>query len=148
MWRKHFIFPPKTLWIATNYFVQSLSFDHQHNFFFPSWNVGFIIPLISITYLELVHNYNIIKYICFINPWQRADMHLCISWVCVCMCVYNFILYNKTQCSVFIDSSWSLWLPWKFLNTYFWYCKAFIWSTRIPMQPPWSKCWLIAIIQK
>jgi len=34
MWRKHCIFPLKTLWIATNYFVQSLSFDHQYNFFF------------------------------------------------------------------------------------------------------------------
>ena len=76
MWRKHCIFPPKTLWIATNHFVQSLSFDHQHNFFFSSWNTGSIIPLVSITYLALVHSYNTIKYICFINPRQRADMHL------------------------------------------------------------------------
>jgi len=75
MWRKHCIFPSKTLWIATNHFVQSLSFDHQHNFF-PSWNIGSIIPLISITYLMLVHNYNTIKYICFISPRQRAGMHL------------------------------------------------------------------------
>jgi hypothetical protein len=44
--------------------------------FFSSWNTGSIIPLVSITYLALVHNYNTIKYICFINPRQRADMHL------------------------------------------------------------------------
>jgi hypothetical protein len=31
-----------------------------------------IIPLISITYLVLVHNYNIINYICFISSRQRA----------------------------------------------------------------------------
>jgi hypothetical protein len=78
MWRKHYIFPPKTRWIATNHFVQSLSFDHQHNFFFPSWNIDFIIPLVSITYLALIHNYNTIKYICFISLRQRAGMHLVI----------------------------------------------------------------------
>jgi hypothetical protein len=86
MWRKHCIFPPKTLWIATNHFVQSLSFDHQHNFFFPSWNIGFIIPLVSITYVALVHNYYTIKYICFISPRQRAGIHLVCVCVCVCVC--------------------------------------------------------------
>ena len=49
-------------------------FDHQHNFFFPSWNIGLIIPLVSITYLALVYNYNTIKYICFISPRQCGDM--------------------------------------------------------------------------
>jgi len=47
-------------------------------FFFPSWNIGSIIPLVSITYLALIHNYNTIKYICFISPRQRAGMHLVI----------------------------------------------------------------------
>ena len=41
-------------------------------FFFSSWNICSIIPLISITYLALVHNYNTIKYICFISPRQRV----------------------------------------------------------------------------
>jgi hypothetical protein len=49
-------------------------FDHQHNFFFPSWNIGLIIPLVSITYLALIYNYNTIKYICFISPRQCGDM--------------------------------------------------------------------------
>jgi len=40
--------------------------------FFPSWNICSIIPLISITYLALVHNYNTIKCIYFISPRQRA----------------------------------------------------------------------------
>jgi len=30
--------------------------------FFPSWNICSIIPLVSITYLALVHNYNTIKW--------------------------------------------------------------------------------------
>jgi hypothetical protein len=47
-------------------------------FFFPSWNIDFIIPLVSITYLALIHNYNTIKYIYFISPRQRAGMHLVI----------------------------------------------------------------------
>jgi hypothetical protein len=75
MWQKHCIFPPKTLWIDTNHFVQSLSFDHQTQFFFPSWNIDSIIPLVSITYLVLVLNFNTIKYICFISSWHRAGMH-------------------------------------------------------------------------
>jgi len=44
--------------------------------FFPSWNICSIIPLIFITYLALVHNYNTIKCICFINPRRRAGNHL------------------------------------------------------------------------
>jgi len=40
--------------------------------FFPSWNICFIIPLISITYLALVHNYNTTKCICFISLRQRT----------------------------------------------------------------------------
>jgi len=40
--------------------------------FFSSWNICSIIPLIFITYLALVHNYNTIKCICFINSRQRA----------------------------------------------------------------------------
>ena len=43
-------------------------------FFFPSLNIGSIIPLVSITYLPLIHNYNTIKYICFISSRQRAGM--------------------------------------------------------------------------
>jgi hypothetical protein len=39
--------------------------------FFPLWNISSIIPLVSITYLVLVYNYNTIKYICFINS-QKA----------------------------------------------------------------------------
>jgi hypothetical protein len=42
--------------------------------FFLSWNIGSIIPLVFITYIALVHNYNIIKYICFISPRRRAGM--------------------------------------------------------------------------
>jgi hypothetical protein len=42
--------------------------------FFSSWNSSSIIPLVSIIYLVLVHNYKNIKYICFISPWQRASM--------------------------------------------------------------------------
>jgi hypothetical protein len=74
MWWKHCIFPHKTLWIATNHFVQSLSFLSSTQLFFPSWNIGFIILLVSISYLVLIHNYNNIKYICFISPRQRAGM--------------------------------------------------------------------------
>jgi len=75
MWQKHCIFPHKTLWIATNHFVQSLSFFlSSTQLFFPSWNISSIIHLVSITYLVLVHNYNTIKYICFIRPHQRAGM--------------------------------------------------------------------------
>jgi len=40
--------------------------------FLPSWNICSIIPLISIIYLTLVHNYNTIKCIYFISPWQRT----------------------------------------------------------------------------
>jgi len=72
MWRKHCIFPHKTLYIATNHFIQFLSFWSSTQFFFPSWNICFIIPLISITYPVLVHNYNTTKYIYFINSRQRA----------------------------------------------------------------------------
>jgi hypothetical protein len=88
MWRKHCIFPLKTLWITTNHFVQSLSFDYQHNFFFPSWNIGSIILLVSITYLALVYNYNTIKYICFINPWPHGE---CIS-----------LLIKTARCNIII----------------------------------------------
>jgi uncharacterized membrane protein len=51
--------------------------------FFLSWNICSIIPLISITYLALVHNYNIIKCICFINPRQHAGMssRIIYKWV-------------------------------------------------------------------
>jgi hypothetical protein len=42
--------------------------------FFSSWNIGSIIRLVSITFLALVHNYNTIKYICFISSRQRASM--------------------------------------------------------------------------
>jgi hypothetical protein len=72
--KKHYIFPHKTLWIATNHFLQSLSFWSPTQFLFPLWNIGSIIPLIFIIYLALVHNYNTIKYICFINPRQRPSM--------------------------------------------------------------------------
>ena len=50
--------------------------------FFTLWNIGSIIHLVSITYLALIHNYNTIKYIFFINPWQRADIssHLPCKW--------------------------------------------------------------------
>jgi len=41
--------------------------------FFLSWNIGSIIPLVSITYLALLHT---IKYIYFISPRQSASMHL------------------------------------------------------------------------
>ena len=46
--------------IATNYFVQSLSFLSPTQLFF-------IIHLVSITYLALIYNYNTIKYIYFIS---------------------------------------------------------------------------------
>ena len=59
--------------------------------FFSSWNICSIIPLIAITYLALVHNYNTIKCICFINLRQRAGMssriYIYILCVCVCVCV-------------------------------------------------------------
>ena len=42
--------------------------------FFSVVNIGSIILLVSITYLVLVHNYNNIKYICFISPRQCAAM--------------------------------------------------------------------------
>ena len=42
--------------------------------FFSSWNIGSIIPLVSITYLLLVYNYNTIRYIYFINSRQCAGM--------------------------------------------------------------------------
>jgi len=74
MWRKHCIFPHKTLQITTNHFIQSLSFGSPTQLFFSSWNICSTIPLISITYLALIHNYNTIKYICFISSRQRADM--------------------------------------------------------------------------
>ena len=48
--------------------------------FFPSWNICFIILLISITYLKLFHNYNTIKCICFINLRQRACMLSRSTW--------------------------------------------------------------------
>jgi hypothetical protein len=41
--------------------------------FFLSWNI-FIIPLISITYRALIHNYNTIKCIYFISPCQHVGM--------------------------------------------------------------------------
>jgi len=53
---------------------QFLSFRSPTQLFFPSWNICSIIPLISIIYLALVHNYNTIKYICFINPRQRVGI--------------------------------------------------------------------------
>ena len=74
MWWKHCIFYHKTLWIATNRFVQSLSFWSPTQKIFLSWNIGSIIPLVFITYLALIHNYNTIKYICFISPQQHACM--------------------------------------------------------------------------
>jgi hypothetical protein len=53
MWWKYCIFPHKTQWSATNYFIQSLNFWSPTQLFFPSWNIGFIIPLVYITYLVL-----------------------------------------------------------------------------------------------
>jgi hypothetical protein len=76
MWQKHCIFPPKTLWIATNHFCSVSKFWSPIQLFFSSWNIGSIIPLVSITYLVLVYNYNTIKYICFISLRQRADIDL------------------------------------------------------------------------
>jgi len=43
--------------------------------FFPSWNIGSIIPLMFITYLALIYNFNIIKYIYFINLQQHAYIY-------------------------------------------------------------------------
>jgi len=43
--------------------------------FFPSWNICSIIPLVSITYLALVHNYNTIKWgnHCSSTPKNTVD---------------------------------------------------------------------------
>ena len=57
-------------------FCSVFKFWSPTQFFFLSWNNGSIIPLVSINYLALVHNYNSIKYICFISPQQHADMNL------------------------------------------------------------------------
>ena len=104
MWGKHCIFPYKTLWIATNHFVQSLSFWSPTQL--PSWNIGSIIPLVSITYLVLIYNYNNIKYICFINPWQCARCHL----VCVCK--------DTHVCCVFLSINS---LPWEGSSLFFFF---------------------------
>ena len=42
--------------------------------FFSIMKYFSIIHLVSITYLTLVHNYNTIKYICFINSRQRVGI--------------------------------------------------------------------------
>jgi len=63
-------------------FCSVSKFFITNTIFFPSWNICSIIPLISITYLALVHNYNTIKCICFISPRQRAGI-----WSRVCVCV-------------------------------------------------------------
>ena len=95
MWWKHCIFSHKTLWIATNYFVQSLSFLSPTQHFFPSWNIGSIILLVSITYLALVHNYNTIKYIYFISPRQRAGMPSRIKIICYSL--INYYLHHMSR---------------------------------------------------
>jgi hypothetical protein len=48
--------------------------------FFPSWNIDSIIPSVFITYLALIHNYKIIKHICFISLRQRASMPSCYTY--------------------------------------------------------------------
>ena len=48
-------------------------FYHQHNFFSVMIYLPHI-PLVYITYLALVHNYNTIKCICFISPRQRTNI--------------------------------------------------------------------------
>jgi hypothetical protein len=74
--------------------------------FFLSWNIS-IIPLISITYRVLVHNYNTIKYICFISPCQHVGMwsslkktrgdHFYRPWTPhsgLNYCEFDFLLWN------------------------------------------------------
>jgi hypothetical protein len=64
----------KTLYLSSqntvNYyklFCSVSKFWITNTTFFSSWNICFIVPLISITDLALIHNYNTIKCICFIN---------------------------------------------------------------------------------
>jgi hypothetical protein len=81
--------------------------------FFPSWNICSIIPLVSITYLALVHNYNTIKCICFISPRQCTGMSSRL-WYCrfvllffsTCLfklshCCSGVIIYNFSSIIVF-----------------------------------------------
>jgi hypothetical protein len=57
-----------------NSFCSVSKFFITNTIFFLSWNIYFIISLISITYLALVHNYSNIKCICFISSRQCADL--------------------------------------------------------------------------
>jgi hypothetical protein len=62
--------------------------------FFSSWNICFIISLISIIYLALVYNYNTIKCICFISPRQRVDM---LSRVYIYIYAVIFLIKNQEK---------------------------------------------------
>jgi hypothetical protein len=81
----------KTLYLSSqntvNYYKSFCSvskFWITNTTFFLSWNICFIISLISIINLTLIYNYNIIKYIYFINQQQHANIpcHKCVIHGC------------------------------------------------------------------
>ena len=72
---KSFCSVSKFLITNTTFFsIMKYLFHHTFNFY--------------ITYLALVHNYNTIKYICFISLWAAAGKssraRVCVCDVCVC----------------------------------------------------------------
>ena len=87
MWRNHYIFSHQILWIVTNHFVQSLSFYHQHNFFFIiKYGLYHILSFYYLFGIDLqLYHYKIYLFyklaIVYVQDMASSYLYfMCLSW--------------------------------------------------------------------